>query len=83
MANEPDLTDHQKKLRLCLYACGALGTVFGICWWLEIINTQVAQVLTGAFLLSTALLIGRISDISIRRAKDRKTAAKVTEDSIG
>jgi len=54
-----------------------------MCWWLEIINTQVAQVLTGAFLLSTGLLIGRISDISLRRAKDRKTAAKVTEDSIG
>ena len=83
MANQQNLTDDQRKLRLCLYICGALGTVFGALWWLEITNVLVARLLASVFLLATLLLYARISDLNMRRAKDRKSQTEAAKGSSG
>jgi len=83
MPNQHVLTEAQKKLRLYSLVCSVVAAVMALCWQFEIISIVVAMPLTVALLLSACLLYARISDISLRRAKDRKTAAKVTEDSIG
>jgi hypothetical protein len=80
MPDNTELTQHQRRLRLYAWICALLTVITAVLWNFEVLY---AQGLCGAFLLLTCLLSARISDISIRRAKDRKAAAKVPENSIG
>ena len=83
MPNPHNLTEHQKRLRLYSIVCSSLAAVMALCWQFEIISIVIAMPLTAALLISGALLYGRMCDIGISRAKDRKSQTEAAKGSSG
>jgi len=82
MLNDQQLGGRQKRLKIYLWTCAAIGVVMAVCFLFEVFSFKAGMMLTTALLLIT-LLLSRALSVSINCVQKEESRANSTGESRG